>query len=521
DKTGVELKGIRAINPATKEEIPIFIADYVLVHYGVGAIMAVPAHDERDFTFAKKFGLPILEVIRLDSADENSLLPYTGDGILINSEKFDGMCSEDAKRAITEFVGGKIAVQYKLRDWVFSRQRYWGEPIPLVHCAQCGIAPIPEKDLPILLPEVKRYTPTGTGESPLAGIAKWVHTKCPKCKGVAERETNTMPQWAGSSWYYLRYIDPKNKKTLVDKKKGQYWLPVDMYVGGAEHATRHLIYARFWHKFLFDIGAAHYPEPFKKLQHVGLIAGEDGQKMSKRYGNVVNPDDMVKKVGADALRLYEMFMGPFDQSVAWNVEGILGPRRFLDRVWKFAQKFEGATSKKKYYVSIGGTKLITTEENTKLVRRITHKTIKKVGQDINEFHFNTAISSLMVLLNEFESYALSGELFRSEFFMFLKLLAPFAPHLTEEIWKNVLKNKKSIHLELWPTFNPKLLEETTFELIVQVNGKMRDKINAPIDISQKDAEELTFSREKVKNILGTNQPRKVIFVPRRLINIVL
>ena len=555
EKTGVELKGIKAINPATKKEIPVFIADYVLAHYGTGAIMAVPAHDERDFAFAKKFSVPVIAVVEPDQNNSYQELAfqiafknksegrrYTAEisskqiqdtlallhqgkfcylrrGVLVNSGKFDGMKSEDAKRAITEFVGGKMMVQYKLRDWVFSRQRYWGEPIPLVHCAVCGVVPVPEEDLPVKLPDVKSYVPTGTGESPLADIAKWVNTKCPKCKGPAKRETNTMPQWAGSSWYYLRYIDPKNNKALVDKKKEKYWSPVDLYVGGAEHATRHLIYARFWHKFLYDIGAVNYQEPFVRVQHVGLIMAGDGRKMSKRFGNVVNPDDIVEKVGADTLRMYEMFMGPFDQAATWSTAGIMGPRRFLDRAWGLAQKFGKADPKKNYVIS--GAVSITTEKNVKLVRTIVHKTIKKVTEDIEAFRFNTAIAHLMMLLNEFESYALTGELFYAEFLIFLRLLAPFAPHITEEIWRDTLKNKRSIHLEKWPTFDPKLLEQTTFELIVQINGKVRDKLEAPIGISQKEAETLTLSREKVKTALGGKSPRKVVFVPRRLINIVV
>ena len=537
-KTGVELKGTKAINPANNEEIPIFIADYVLAHYGTGVIMAVPAHDDRDLQFALNFDLKIKPVIAqvgsiieiqtpgFSEAKLKSILEsgfaHTGDGFLLNSGKFDSMKSDDAKNAITKFVGGKMTVQYKLRDWVFSRQRYWGEPIPLVHCAKCGVVPVPEKDLPIKLPAIKSYAPTGTGESPLADIAKWINTKCPKCKCKAKRETNTMPQWAGSSWYYLRYTDSKNKKALIDKKKEKYWSPVDLYVGGAEHATRHLIYARFWHKFLYDIGAVNYKEPFQRLQQVGLIMAEDGRKMSKRFGNIINPDDMVEKVGADTLRMYEMFIGPFDQAASWSTAGIMGPRRFLDRVWSFAQKFEKTYTKKNYYVSVAGTKIITTKENIKLVCRITHKTIKKISQDINEFHFNTAISQLMILLNEFESYALTGQLFRSEFLIFLKLLAPFAPHITEELWSRLSgRTAKSIHLEKWPAFDPKFLEETTFELIVQVNGKMRDKFEVPIAVSQKEAEVLTFMRKKIKIALGDKSPRKIIFIPHRLINIVV
>jgi leucyl-tRNA synthetase len=538
EKTGVELQGVKAINPANKKEIPIFIADYVLAHYGTGAIMAVPAHDERDWEFADKYKLRKSIVVRdpnqeiiLETGERRKILsngdiyynfmlsalsksvniqgPIISEGALVNSGKFDGMQSEDAKKKITEFVGGKMTTQYKLRDWVFSRQRYWGEPIPLVHCTKCGVVPVPEKDLPIKLPDVKSYAPTGTGESPLADINKWVNTKCPKCKGPAKRETNTMPQWAGSSWYYLRYIDPKNKKVLVDKKKEKYWSPVDLYVGGAEHATRHLIYARFWHKFLYDIGAVNYTEPFSRLQHVGLIMAEDGRKMSKRFGNVINPDDMIKKVGADTLRMYEMFLGPFDQAASWSTQGILGPRRFLDRVYHFSQRYNSKTKNNTSLVSVG-------TKARESVERLLHKTIKKVSEDIEMFHFNTAISQLMILLNECEKLGATKEQFQT----FLQLLAPFAPHMTEELWNN-LGGKSSIHLMKWPTYNTTLLVDDVFNLVVQVNGKYRDKVEVATNTSQEEATKLALNREAVIRIIGGATPKKVIFVPRRLINIVV
>ena len=518
-KTGVELKGIKAINPANKEEISVWIADYVLGGYGTGAIMAVPAHDERDFEFAKKYNLPIKMVVCphypaptcpvLDTA-------YIGEGHMVDSGQFNGMRSEEAKTKITDFVGGKKKITYKLRDWVFSRQRYWGEPIPLVHCEKCalrdpsgqGIVPVPEKDLPVKLPKLKKYQPTGTGESPLAAVKEWVNVKCPTCKGPAKRETNTMPQWAGSSWYYLRYTDPKNKKAFAGSARLKRWLPVDVYFGGMEHTTLHLLYSRFWHLFLYDKGFVPTKEPYAKRVPHGIILGPDGEKMSKSRGNVVNPDDVVKQFGADTLRMYEMFLGPHEQTISWKIEGIVGIKRFLDRVWRIAQS-RGKTS------SVGKKTLDVEERNA---QRNIHKTIKKVTEDIENFRFNTAVSALMILLNEFEK---SKPLPLDPLRLFLKLLAPFAPHMTEEVWCGVLGNKKSIALEKWPEYDPKLIAEDTFELIVQINGKVRDKFEVPASISQEQAEQLTLAREHVKNTLGSSQPKKVIFVPNRLINLVL
>ncbi len=522
EKTGIKVEGILAENPFNKEKVPIFVSEYVLADYATGSIMAVPAHDKRDFEFAKKFNLPIKKVIEGGQKEGEC---YEGEGILVNSGIFSGLSSKDAKEKMARWLRekgiGKKAIYYKLRDWVFARQRYWGEPFPLVFCENCkrkilekkykkgefnkgellnpGWICVPEKDLPVLLPKVKYYEPTGTGESPLANIKKWVKTKCPKCGSPAKRETNTMPQWAGSCWYYLRYIDPKNKKFLVSKKKEKYWMPVDLYVGGAEHATRHLIYARFWHKFLYDIKVVSTKEPFLRLKNVGLVLASDGRKMSKRYGNVINPDDMCKKYGADALRVYEMFMGPFDQEIAWQKRGIAGARRFLERVWKLQFKVKEKI-----------------KENEKILR-ILHKTIKKVTQDIENFKFNTAISALMIFLNEAEK---EKEIGKKTFEKFLKLLSPFAPHIAEEIWKN-LKNKKSIFLSSWPKYDPRLIKEEKIILVIQINGKVRDKIEVEANISKKKAEKLALSQKRIQKWLQGKEIKKVIFVPGRLINFVV
>lgn len=557
EKTGVELKGIKAINPATGEEIPVWVADYVLGWYGTGAIMAVPGHDSRDFAFARKYGLEVRQVVAPRGKIQNSKIKiqngnlkfkneeaFEESGILINSRKFDGMDSEEAKWEITKFVKGKKVTKYKLRDWVFSRQRYWGEPIPLVFCEHCaartnadlrgknigevlnpGWVAVPENELPVKLPEVENYEPTGTGESPLANISEWVNAKCPKCKGSAKRETNTMPQWAGSSWYYLAYIVKENSKFEIrNLKLLEQWLPVDMYVGGAEHATRHLIYARFWHKFLYDIGAVSTEEPFARLQHVGLIGGADGRKMSKRYGNVINPDDVVATFGADTLRLYEMFIGPFDANIPWSEEGILGPRRFLERIWRFVQQAQNAKIKVK-------------NDNEKCqndeLGRLLHKTVKKITEDIEGFRFNTAISALMILFNALEGNVSTG---RSDSEVssdskssanidtcktFLKLLSPFVPYMTEEIWREALEHKTSIHLETWPEWDEKMIQDETFQLVVQINGKVRGTIMAKKGISQEEAEKLARSGVGVVKYLEGKNARKVVFVSDRLINFVI
>ncbi len=679
EKTGVELKGIKALNPFNNEEVSIFVADYVLGHYGTGAVMAVPAHDERDWEFAKKYNLPIKEVIipnRVDIknppvegkktqarknvhvlvrnpknnkflclrskkflwvtfpmggieenesfvdaakreveeetgyknlklvkilggevraeyfakhkdenriafttavmfdlindeksavdkdwADEHEMMwideseinygtlchaeldvwikrlkenetAFIDDGFVVNSGQFSGLTSEKAREKMVKWLEknkfGARKINYKMRDWVFARQRYWGEPFPLVYCEACakkiksgkyrkeeftkgglmnpGWIQIPENNLPVKLPDVKYYEPTGTGESPLVKIDKWVNIKCPKCKGIAKRETNTMPQWAGSCWYYIGYLIKKGKKYVWDKKIINKWLPVDLYVGGVEHATRHLLYARFWHKFLYDIKAVSTKEPFKKLVNQGLILAEDGRKMSKRWNNVVNPDDMIQQFGADSLRLYEMFLGPFMQSIAWDIDGIRGMKRFINRIYKITSKI----SKSKI-------------QNSKF-ERLLHQTIKKVTEDIENFRFNTAISSLMILFNEIEK---QPSLEIGNWKLIIKLLAPFAPHLAEELWQQLqttnykLQTFKSIHIEQWPKYNLKLIIEEQFELIIQINGKFKDKVAAKIGIVQKEAEELILKREKIKNAVSGQKIKKIIFVPNKLINFVI
>ncbi|MEK7213916.1 MAG: class I tRNA ligase family protein [Patescibacteria group bacterium] len=466
EKTGIELKGVKAINPANKEEIPIWIADYVLANYGTGAVMAVPAHDERDKQFALKYTLPIKEI---DLANKEEMI-----------SKY-----------------GKPITKFKLRDWIFSRQRYWGEPIPVVHCEKCGIVPLNEKDLPLKLPKVKNYQPTETGESPLATISKWVNTKCPKCKGKAKRETDTMPNWAGSSWYYLRYIDTKNKKAFADSKKLKYWTPVDWYNGGMEHTTLHLLYSRFWHKFLFDEGLVPTNEPYKKRTSHGMILTEEGEKMSKSKGNIINPDEIVKNLGADTLRIHEMFIGPFDQAIAWNSDTIAGSRRFLEKVWKLQEKI-GKDS----------------NENIEILIR---KTIKKVTEDIEGMRFNTAISSMMILVNEFEK---QSEIDKIDYEILLKLLAPFAPHITEEIWL-ILGNKKSIHLSSWPKYDESKLVESVFKIMIQINGKVRGQIESNADISDQELEKTAINKPEIKKWIEGKTIKKMIIIKGKLINIVV
>ena len=641
EKTGVELKGINVINPTNNEKVPVWISDYVLADYGTGAVMAVPAHDERDYLFAKKYNLPIKEVIipiRVDKknppqegkkvverktihalvrnkegkilcvkwkkfpwtgfivggvdegedivdaarrevleetgyknlkflrvlggtvrgeyfaahknenrvAYSNAILfdlindeqeevspeekdkhdavwldpkninadnftcaeldlwfgrinknndSYTDDGILVNSGKFDGLNSEQARTEITKSFG-QAKISCKLKDWVFSRQRYWGEPIPVIHCEKCGAVPVPEKDLPVELPKVKNYQPTQTGESPLAGIDKWVNTKCPKCKGKAKRETDTMPQWAGSSWYYLRYVDPKNSKSLADPKKLKYWTPVDWYNGGMEHTTLHLLYSRFWHKFLYDIKVVPTKEPYKRRTSHGMILAEGGEKMSKSKGNVINPDDIVKNLGADTIRIYEMFMGPFDQAIVWDMNNIAGSRRFIEKVWKLQEK-------------IG-------PDNNADLEVLVHKTIKKISEDIEGMKFNTAISSLMILLNEFEKeLAIS----KNNYDLFLQLLAPFAPHMTEEIWAN-LGHKKSIHSEKWPEYDEKKIVSEKIKIMVQINGKPRASFEMPLGSDQAEVEKVSFAREDVSKWLVGKEIKKKMFIKEKILSII-
>jgi leucyl-tRNA synthetase len=525
EKTGIKLEGLAAINPVNNEEIPIYLADYVMMGYGTGAIMAVPAHDQRDFEFAEKYDITIKQVVAVNEGlIKNNLdkSAYEGDGININSDFLDGLATIDAKKTMIKWLEekgvGQRSINYKLKDWVFSRQRYWGEPIPLIHCGQCGVVAVPEKDLPVLLPDVEHYEPTGTGESPLANITDWVNTTCQQCGGPAKRETNTMPQWAGSSWYYLRYEDPHNDKALVDIDKEKYWSPIDFYVGGAEHATRHLIYARFWHKFLFDIGVVNYDEPFKRLQHVGLILAEDGRKMSKRWGNVINPDDIVAKFGADALRIYEMFMGPFSQPCAWNTNGLIGARRFLEKVYKIAQHI---THNAQHIT------------HNKEVEKLLHKTIKKVSEDIEQFKFNTAISQMMIFINEIEKT--NYELRITNYELFIKILSPFAPFLAEEIWSSFAlassyaknsadkseKYNESIFKQKWPDYNPELAKDETIELVIQVNGKVRDNIEVSAEIGEDEAKDLAVKSEKVKKWIDGKEIVKIIFVKGKLVNIVI
>lgn len=506
EKTGVELKGIKIINPFNNEEIPLFVADYILGFYGTGAIMAVPGHDERDFQFAKEYGLEIREVVKPPDSKSSDKKVFTGEGILINSAEYNGLTSKEAKKKMIKWLEdkrlGSEKVNYKMRDWVFSRQRYWGEPIPVVHCQKCGTVGVPEAELPLKLPEVEKYEPTGTGEGPLAGIDAWVNTTCPKCGGPAKRETNTMPQWAGSSWYYLRYVDPKNDQALIDPKREKEWLPVDLYVGGAEHATRHLLYARFWHKFLFDIGVVSSKEPFQKLVHVGLINGEDGRKMSKRFGNVVNPDDVINEYGADALRVFEMFMGPFTQNIAWSTAGVIGTYKFLDKVWKLQEKVEDQET-----------------ISTKEVKILLNQTIKKVGEDIENFRFNTAISALMILTNKLET---GTKISLSDYKNLLLLLCPFAPHVSEELWQ-IMGAKQSIFLEKWPKYQDSLLISETVTIAVQVNGKTRgtvDVASAKID-DQKTVEETVSKNEKLAKYLSESSIQKVIYVRGKIINFVV
>lgn len=476
EKTGVEIKGIKAINPANGEEVPVWVADYVLASYGTGAVMAVPLHDERDKEFAEKYNLPIID------------RPFV-----------------DAKE-ITKKVNGKLVKKYKIRDAVFARQRYWGEPIPLIHNADGTIREVTDKKLPLVLPSVTSYEPTGTGESPLAGVKAWAK---------AGYETNTMPGWAGSSWYFLRYMDPKNKKAFADKKMLKYWKEVDMYVGGSEHATGHLLYSRFWHKFLFDMGYVPTSEPFKTLKNQGMILASDGRKMSKRWGNVINPDDIVKTYGADTLRVYEMFMGPFEASQPWNTDSIIGSRRFIERVWKVASRINDFKSPR-----ISSTLSRPDFKNHQYVSLIKtlHKTVKKVHEDILNFAFNTAISSMMMLVNEMDKVE---NISVKDFKIFLQILAPFAPHITEELWRE-FGEKKSIHLTPWPKYNPKFLIEDTLKIVVQVNGKVRAEIDIQADANEESVFAQAFENENVKKwIPNISDIKKKIYVKGRLINFVI
>ena len=503
DKTGVFTGGY-AINPVNNEPIPIWIADYVMMGYGTGAIMAVPAHDPRDFEFAKKFGLEIRTVVQPPAGIDPH--GFTGDGTSVNSGPLTGLPTPEAKKKITAWLEekklGKATVQYKLRDWLFSRQRYWGEPIPIVHCTKCGTVPVPESELPLRLPEMKDYSPSGNAEPPLAKATDWVNCQCPQCGGPGKRETNTMPQWAGSCWYYLRYIDPHNSGAFVDKAKEKYWMSVDLYVGGAEHAVLHLLYSRFWHKVLFDLGHVSTSEPFMRLVNQGMILGEDNRKMSKSWGNVINPDDVVKEYGADTLRLYEMFMGPLESAKPWNTQGVEGIYRFLGRVWRL------------FCTEDGQLLVDDSVPDAKLVKAL-HQTIKKVGGDTEALAFNTAIAQMMIFVNELTAQEARP---RAVLEPFAILLAPYAPHLAEELWQK-LGHPQTLSCEPWPTFDPALLIENTVTIVVQVNGKVRDKLDVPAGISKEELEKLALANEKVREFIGGKQIKKVIVVPGKLVNI--
>ncbi|HAX1538854.1 leucine--tRNA ligase [Enterococcus faecium] len=504
EKTGV-FTGAYAINPVNGKEIPIWIADYVLSSYGTGAIMAVPAHDERDFEFAQTFGLEILPVIEGGDVEKAA---YTEDGTHINSEFLDGMNKQEAIDKMNEWLEengvGKKEVSYRLRDWLFSRQRYWGEPIPIIHWEDGTVTAVPEEELPLRLPKTKNIKPSGTGESPLANIEEWVNVVDPVTGKKGRRETNTMPQWAGSSWYYLRYIDPHNKKELADYEKLKRWLPVDIYIGGAEHAVLHLLYARFWHKFLYDIGVVPTKEPFQKLYNQGMILGENNEKMSKSRGNVVNPDDVVETYGADTLRMYEMFMGPLDVSIAWSENGLEGSRKFLDRVWRLIVDENNKMRDR-----------ITTLNDGKL-DKVYHQTVKKVTEDYENLHFNTAISQLMVFINEaYKVDALPYEYIEG----FVQLLAPIAPHMGEELWA-ILGNDGGISYAPWPTYDEAALVEDEVEVVFQVNGKVRAKSNVPRDLGKDELEKAALANEIVQEYIEGKTVRKVIAVPNKLVNIV-
>lgn len=503
DKTGVKISGVTAINPVNGKEVPIFIADYVLISYGTGAIMAVPAHDTRDWEFAKKFGLPIIEVVA--GGEDVQAAPYTecATGKLVNSGFLNGMSVEDAKKAIQEWLTernlGERKTNYKLRDWVFSRQRYWGEPIPIVHCDKCGYVPVPESELPLVLPNVDSYEPTDNGESPLAKMTDWVNTTCPHCGGPAHRETDTMPQWAGSSWYFLRYCDPHNDKALASPEALKYWTPVDWYNGGMEHTTLHLLYSRFWHKFLYDIGVVPSPEPYAKRTSHGMILGENGEKMSKSRGNVVNPDEIVRDYGADTMRVYEMFIGDFEKAAPWSQSSIKGSKRFLDKVWALSDKLTDGDSYRAELESAF------------------HRTIKKVTEDIEGLKMNTAIAALMSLLNDIQGF---GGINEAEFKTYLILLNPFAPHMTEELWQQAGFEGMLNEAE-WPKYDEAKCADSTVEIAVQVNGKIKARINVAADISAPDAIAAAKADGTVTAAIEGKSIIKELYVPKKLVNIVV
>jgi len=501
EKTGVD-SGLKALNPMNNEEIPIWIGDYVVATYGGGAVMVVPAHDYRDYDFAKKYGLEIKEVISGGDVSKKAFVDY---GKLVNSGKFNGLNSQEAIKKITEDLIknklGRKTVAYKLRDWVFSRQHYWGEPIPIIHCPKCGVVPVLEKDLPVKLPFVKKYKPTDTGESPLAAVEEWVNVECPKCGGQAKRETDTMPNWAGSNWYFLRYLDPQNDKEFASRKKIDYWMPVDLYNGGMEHTTLHLLYSRFIYKVLADLGYVKGVEPYTKRHSHGMVLAEDGRKMSKSFGNSVSPDDIVNKFGADTLRIYEMFMGPFEQAISWNNEGVEGCYRFLSRVFRLCKEN------------------VKDQETSQSLTSKLHQTIRKVGDDLEKMKFNTAVACMMEFINNWQE----GYLNKKEAELFIKILAPFAPFLAEEIWVEVFKNEFSIHQQPWPKYDKNLIKEEKVKIIIQVNGKLRGEI----EVGQKETgneekvTELAVKEPRVEGYLKDKEIKKTVFVPKKIINFVI
>ena len=503
DKTGVEIAGVKAINPATGQEIPLWVSDYILMGYGTGAVMAVPGHDQRDWEFARAFGLPVVEVVAGGDIEKEAFTDID-QGVLVNSGLLNGLPVKEAQETMMDHLEqlgiGRRKVNFKLRDWVFSRQRYWGEPIPLIHCEACGIVPLQESDLPLLLPDVDSYEPTDSGESPLAAITDWVKVPCPACGGPARRETDTMPQWAGSSWYFLRYCDPHNDEAFASQEALDYWMPVDWYNGGMEHTTLHLLYSRFWHLFLHDLGLVSAPEPYQKRTSHGMILGENGEKMSKSRGNVINPDDLVDEIGADAFRVYEMFMGAFDQAIPWSMAGARGARRFLDRVWRLQEIIDPER-----------------QGHTDRLKVILNQSIKKVGEDYERMKFNTAIAQMMTLVNAFYD---AGSISRADFKALLLLLSPVAPHLGEELWQQ-MNYGGYIHEQAWPQYDEAFLVDDQVEIAVQVNGKVRAKLMVPSGMDKQTGEVELPQRAEVLALTAGKQVVKCIFVPGRLLNLVV
>jgi leucyl-tRNA synthetase len=500
DKTGVKLDGVNAINPLNNKEIPIFVADYVMMGYGTGAIMAVPAHDTRDYEFATKFGLDIVEVIKGGDITKEAYTD-TSSGELINSDFLNGLEVNDA---IDQMIGyledhklGEKAINYKMKDWAFNRQRYWGEPIPIVHCEKCGMVAVPEEDLPVTLPKIENFAPSTEGESPLSTVEEFVHTTCPSCGGKATRETDTMPQWAGSSWYFLRYTDPENDQEFAAFDKLQYWMNVDWYNGGMEHVTRHVIYSRFWHLFLHDLGKVPTKEPYKKRTAQGMVLGTDGDKMSKSKGNVVDPLEIIEEFGADTLRLYTLFIGDYEQSTPWNENGVKGARRFLEKVVRLFDKISNQTND--------------------TYQTLLHQTIQAVSEDIEHVKFNTAIAKLMTLVNEFTKAEYVNQ---EDFELFLKLMNPFAPHLAEELWSK-LGHQEDLVEESWPEYDETKLVEDKVEMVISINGKMRDKIEIKRDMSKEDVLAIALKRERIVELLNNQEPKRTIVVPNKIVNIVV